>query len=37
MRIVGFEEHVNQASAMERMTWLMSGQNLAPSRSRADA
>ena len=34
MRIVGVEKHVNQASVMERMTWLPGG--LAPSRSRAD-
>jgi hypothetical protein len=34
MRIVGVEKHVNQASVMERMTWLP--KDLAPSRSRAD-
>jgi hypothetical protein len=34
MRIAGVEKHVNQASVMERMTWLPRG--LTPSRSRAD-
>jgi hypothetical protein len=34
MRIVGVEKHVNQASVMERTTWLPGV--LAPSRSRAD-